>query len=51
MECFKWGLMELPSKNMEDFVAESYLKYADLLQEISKEKDFNTWPRDCFVVF
>jgi hypothetical protein len=27
------------------------LKYADLLQEISKEKDFNTWPRDCFVVF
>ena len=29
MECFKWGLMSYPSRNMEDFVAESDLNSTD----------------------
>ena len=32
VECFKWGLMGHPSRNMEDFVAESDLNCADLAQ-------------------
>ena len=51
MECFKWGLMDHPSRNMEDFVSESDLKCADLAQEVSVEKNFSMWHRDCFVVF
>ena len=35
-----------PSRNMEDFVAEGDLNYADLAQEVS-EKNFRMWPRDC----
>jgi hypothetical protein len=35
VECFKWGLMGYPSRNMEDFVTESDLKCADLAQEVS----------------
>ena len=30
VECFKWGLMSHPSRNMADFVAVSNLKCADL---------------------
>ena len=37
-----------PSRNMEDFVAESDLNCADLTQEVSVE-NFNIWPRDCFL--
>ena len=33
---------------MEDFVAESDLNCADLAQEVSVEKNFSMWPRDCF---
>ena len=47
VECFKWGLMGYPSRNMEDFVTESDLNCADLAQEVSVE-NFNMWPRDCF---
>jgi hypothetical protein len=36
---------------MEDFVAEIDLNCEDLAQEGSLEKNFNMWPRDCFVVF
>ena len=50
-KCFKWGLMRYPSKNMENFVAESDLYCANLAQEALVEKNFSTWPRDCFVVF
>ena len=32
MECFKWGLMNHPSRNMEDFVPVSDLNCADLVQ-------------------
>ena len=41
VECFKWGLMGYPSRNMEDFVAESDLNCADLAQEVSVEKNFS----------
>ena len=47
MECFKWGLMGHPSRNMEDFVAGSNLNCVDLAQEISKE-NFRMWQRDWF---
>jgi hypothetical protein len=48
MECFKWGLIGHPSRNMEDFVARSNLNCVDLGQEISKEKNFRMWHKDCF---
>ena len=47
MECFKWGLVGHPSRNMEDFVAENDLNWADLAQEVPV-KIFSMWPRDCF---
>jgi hypothetical protein len=31
MECFKWGLMDPPSRSMEDFVSESDLNSTDLI--------------------
>ena len=51
MECFKWGLMGHPSRNMEDFVAGYNLNCVDLAQEISKEKNFSMWHKECFVLF
>ena len=36
---------------MEDFVAESDLNTADLVQEISMKKDFGKWHRIFFAVF
>jgi hypothetical protein len=48
VECFKWSLMGHPSRNMEDFVAGSDLNYINLAQEISKEKNFRLWHKDCF---
>jgi hypothetical protein len=44
-------LMGYPSRNMEDFAAESDLNCSDLAQEVSVEKNISTWPRDCFVAF
>jgi hypothetical protein len=46
--CFKWDLMDHPSRNIEDFVAGSNLNCVDLAQEISKERNFRTWHKDCF---
>jgi hypothetical protein len=37
--------------NMEEFVAESDLNCADLVQATAVEQSFSMWPRDCFVVF
>ena len=48
MECFKWGLMGHPSRNIEDLAAGSNLNCVDLAQEISKEKNFSVWHKDCF---
>ena len=47
VECFKWGLISHPSKNMEDFVAGSNLNCVDLAQEISKDYNFRMWHKDC----
>jgi hypothetical protein len=33
---------------MEDFVAGSNLNFVDQAQEISKEKNFRMWHKDCF---
>jgi hypothetical protein len=51
VECFKWDLIGHPSRKMEDSVAGSNLNCVDLAQEISKEKNFRMWHKDCFVVF
>jgi hypothetical protein len=48
VECFKWGLIGHPSRNMEDFVAGSNFNCVDMAQEISKEKNFSMWHKDCF---
>ena len=44
----KWGLVGHPCRNMEDFVAESNLNCADLVQEVSVEKNFSMWHKDYF---
>jgi hypothetical protein len=44
VEFFKWVLMGYPSRNMEDFDAESELNGVDLVQE----KNFSMWHRNCF---
>ena len=38
MECFKWGLMGYPRRNMEDSAAVSGLNCEDWAQEVSVEK-------------
>ena len=37
-----------PSRNMVDFVAEGDLNCGSLALEVSEEKNFSMWPRDCF---
>jgi hypothetical protein len=41
VECFKWGLMGHPGRNMEDFVAEGDLNCGSLVVEVLEE-NFNT---------
>ena len=41
--------MGYPSRNVEDFHAEYVLNYEDFAQEVSVEKNFSMWSRDCFV--
>jgi hypothetical protein len=36
-----------PSRNMVDFVAEGDLNCESLALEVSEEKNFSMWPRDC----
>jgi hypothetical protein len=48
VECFKWGLIDYPSRNMEDFVVECDLSCADQAQQVSVEKNFSMWLRDDF---
>jgi hypothetical protein len=50
VECFKWGSLGYLGRNIEDSVTESDLKCAVLAQEISVEKNFSMWIRDCFFV-
>ena len=49
MECFKWGLMNYPSMNMNNFISESDLYFGNLVQDISVES-VSMWPRDCFCI-
>jgi hypothetical protein len=49
VECFKWGLMGYPSRNVDDFAAVSDLNSTDLAQEVSEEKNFSICCRDCFL--
>jgi hypothetical protein len=52
VECFKWGLMNHPRKDMEDGGAEGDLNYVGLLaQEVSIGKNVSMWPRHFFVIF
>jgi hypothetical protein len=48
LECFKWGLMGYPRRNMEDNGAGNGLNCANLAQEVSVEKNLRMWPRDWF---
>jgi hypothetical protein len=41
VECFKWGLVDYHSRNMEDFVTEGDLNCVSLALEVSEEKNFN----------
>jgi hypothetical protein len=46
VKCFKWGLMEHSSRNIKDIGAG--VNSGVLAQEVSVEKNFSMWPRDCF---
>jgi hypothetical protein len=35
-----WGLRDHSSRNMEDFLTESYLSCGELAQEVSEERAF-----------
>jgi len=48
VECFKWGLMGYPRRNMEDFAAVSGLNCEDGAQDIPVEKKFSMRLRHCF---
>jgi hypothetical protein len=48
VESFKCDLMGYPSRNMQDFVAESDLNCKELAQEVSVKKNFSMWHKDCF---
>ena len=39
--------MALPSRNVEDIGAEDDLTWEDLAPEVSEERNFSVWPRDC----
>jgi hypothetical protein len=40
MECFKWGLIYYPSRNMEDFVAVGDLNCGSLALKVSEKRHF-----------
>ena len=47
VECFKWGLMGHPSRNMEDISRSAgELNCEVLAQAVSEEKNFSMLPRD-----
>jgi hypothetical protein len=46
LECFMWGSMGHPGRNMEDVIAVSDLNCGSLVIEISEENNFNMWLRD-----
>ena len=48
VECFKWGLMGHPRKNMEDFVTEWFELCRPGPRGFNGKLFFDRWPRDCF---
>lgn len=46
VKCFNYGLIGC-IRNIEDGDAEGYLNFRGLDQEVSEEKNFSRWPRDC----
>ena len=48
VECFKWGLIGHPSRDMEDIASEGDLNCANVTQEFSVE-NFSIWSKDCFL--
>ena len=49
MECFKWGLIGHPSRDMEDSSDEGDFNYVGLLTpEVSMEKNVSMWFTDYF---
>jgi hypothetical protein len=51
VEYFKWDLMDLPSRNMEDIGAECDLNCADLAQVVSVEKNLIRGLETVLVIF
>ena len=49
MECFKWGLMGHPSRNVEDIGSKSNLNCGCLVLKVSTEKFFSMWQTECFL--
>jgi hypothetical protein len=48
VECFKWGLVGHTSRNMEDHCGtEGNFNCGGLAQQVSEEKNFSMWHRDC----
>jgi hypothetical protein len=50
VKCIKWGLMDYPSKNMEDFIAEGNLNCGSLALVVSVER-FSVCCLEIVVVF
>ena len=46
VECFTWGLMGHPSRNMKDIGAEGDLNCVALALEVSEERKFSMLPGD-----
>lgn len=44
-------MLNRPSRNMEDIVAENDLNCENLAQGISEDNNVSVLPRDCFLIF
>ena len=47
MECFKWDLMSPTNRSIDNSGVEGDLHCGGLAQEVSEEKIFCMWPREC----
>jgi hypothetical protein len=47
VKCFKWGLLDHTSRNMENSGAEGDLNCEGPAQGVSEEKSINICPGDC----
>ena len=51
MECFKWGLMGHPSRNIEDNDTEHDFNCGSRAQEVSEEKILSMLPKIILMIF